>query len=385
VGAPDAVLVVVVAAAAGAAADMRWHRVPRALRVLVLAAAWFSYGVLLSNLNSRDDVTTADVIWGAIFFGFVIATLVSLIRPALFASTDEFVTYRTALRSGDLPDGVNLAVWERRLSRSRLAVVLLPWIALPYLGFGALSADSSMSPYRVLLLWTFALATIWVFVSTFKRIACIKQLESTIRQRQKQSLPEPAARADKTMSRMERQWRSNAEASWAERLISMAIAMSALAFVPLLLADLDSIVYSDNTGAHLAWAALVAATTAGVVTWVVFWDPRLRATTRTIESILQYDRAFRTGELPDQFDIDQWRIWMKSHHRSDAVTLIWACFYLLVGCWSVVSYSSGYHWVLATLLVLLAAWQVRRWQYLCRLMIRLQTQVERHSIRQLFG
>jgi hypothetical protein len=144
------------------------------------------------------------------------------------------------------------------------------------------------------------------------------------------------------MPRVESQWRSTAEAPMAQRLTTTAIATSTLAFVPLLLADLDSIVYSDNRGTHLAWAALLATTTGLVVTRVVFWDPRLRATARTIEPILKYDRAFRTGELPDQFDVDQWRVWMKSHHRSDGVTLVWACFYVIVGCWSVLSSSSGY-------------------------------------------
>ena len=146
-GAPGAAAAVVVAAAAGAGADMPWHRVPRALRVLVLAAAWFSYGVLLSNLNSIDGDKTAEIIWGASLFGFCIATLVTLIRPALFSSTDEFVTYRTAVRTGDLPDGVDLPVWERRLSRSRLAVTLVPWFAFPYLGFGG--AVSRLEPGAV--------------------------------------------------------------------------------------------------------------------------------------------------------------------------------------------------------------------------------------------
>lgn len=187
------------------------------------------------------------------------------------------------------------------------------------------------------------------------------------------------------MPREERYWRSTAKSPMAERLITTAIGTSMLAFVPLLLADLDSVVYSDNRGAHLAWAALLATTTGAVVTYVGFGDPRLRATTGTIESILQYDRAFRTGELPDQFDVDQWRTWMKDHHRSDTVTLIWACFCLIVGGWSILSSPSGYHWVLAILLALLAVWFVRRWQLLCRLMIRLETQVAHHSIRQLYG
>jgi hypothetical protein len=261
----------------------------------------------------------------------------------------------------------------------------VPWFAFPYLGFGALSADSGHTRYRVWLLLVIALSWVWVVVTTFKRIARIKRLESAVQQHQERPRPKPAAPAVTTMPRVERQWRSNAEAPMVERLITTVVITSVLAFLPLLLADLDSVVYSDSGVAHLGWAALFAATIGVVVTSTGFGDPRLRATSHTIDAILQYDLAFRTGELPDQFDVDQWRNWMKSHHRSDAVTLVWAAFYLIVGCWSILSHPPGYHWVLATLLAVLAAWFVRRWHYLCRLMTRLETQVERHSIRQLFG
>jgi hypothetical protein len=383
---PAAVAAVVVAAAAGVGADMPWHRVPRPLRVLALAAAWFSYGAVLSNLNSLDDGDiTAEVIWGACLFGYCISALVTSIRPALFSSADEFVTYRTALRTGNLPEEVDLPVWERRLSRSRLETVLRMWFAFPYLGFGALSADSSQTQYRVFLLCMFALSGIWVLTRVFMRTARIKQLESAVRQRQNRQRPEPVAPADKTMPSVERHWRSNAEAPMAERLLTTAVATTALAFVPLLLADLDSIVYSDSPLSHLAWIALCANATGLVVTGTVFLDPRMRATGQSIETILQYDRAFRIAELPDQFDVDQWRSWIKCDHRSNMVTLIWAGFYLIVGSWSVLSHPSGYHWVLAILLASLAIWQIRRWQCLCRLTTRLETQVERHSIRQLFG
>jgi hypothetical protein len=148
---------------------------------------------------------------------------------------------------------------------------------------------------------------------------------------------------------------------------------------------LDAVVYSDLRLSRLAWAALWASVTGVAATVVVFWDPRLRATNRTIEAVLEYDWAFRAGELPDQFDVDQWRSWMKSHHQSDAVTLIWAAFYLIVGCWSVLSHPSGYHWVLAILLAILAFWHVHRWRYLSGMHARLETLVERHTIRQLFG
>jgi len=130
----------------------------------------------------------------------------------------------------------------------------------------------------------------------------------------------------------------------------------------------------------------MCATAIGVaVTGTVFGDPRMRATSRTIDTILDYDRAYGTTELPIHFDVDQWRGWIKNHHRSDAVTLIWAFFFSAVAGWLLLNHQSGYHWVVATLLVALAIWQIRRWQYLCALNTRLKTAVERHAIRQLFG
>jgi len=229
-----------------------WYRVPSALRALVLIAMWFSYAALLSNLNSLDDGgRTAEIIWGACAFGTAITALVDLSKPACFASLDEFFAYRTALRTGDLPGRIDVRVWRCHLRRSRIAVALAPAFFLPYLAFGALSADSSQSPHRVLLLWAFVLSASWVLVATIVQGTRIKQLESLVRQQQKRQrseTPTPASRAQQL-------WKSNAEASMAERVISTLVASSVVAFLPLLLADLDAVVYSDARGTHLTWAA----------------------------------------------------------------------------------------------------------------------------------
>lgn len=85
------------------------------MRVLVQAAAWFSYGALLSNLNALDDGSRmAEIIWGACTVGFAITAATDLVKPALFGSMEELLTYRTALRSGILPAGIDITVWERR-------------------------------------------------------------------------------------------------------------------------------------------------------------------------------------------------------------------------------------------------------------------------------
>ena len=370
--APEAVAAVAVAVAADAAGDMLWYRIPVALRTLLLIAAWFTFGAVLSNLNSLDDGNrTAEIIWGACLVGTCISVIADLSRSPSFEK---------ALRTGNLTDGIDVTEWRHRLTRSSVAAWLTPLYAFPYLVFGALSADSSRSHYRVLLIGLFALSAIWIVAAARKRITRIKHLQSAVRQRNV-----PVSPKEPAMPRMEKWWRSNAESSWAGRLVSTVVATSVIAFVPVALADLDSIVYSANRGSHLGWAALCAILIGTLLTVVAFGDPRMRATRSTIEAVLQYDRAFRTTELPDHFDIEQWRNWIKSPHRSDAVTLIWACFYLAIGGWCLLAHPPGYHWIVAVLLAALAVWQIRRWQHLCALTTRLSTVVERHAMRQLFG
>lgn len=346
---------------------------------------WFSYGALLSNFNSPDDGRTPEIIWGACLIGASITVLVTLVRPVLFDSRNEFLDYSIALRTGILPDGIDLGVWQRRLARSRLAVMLVPWFTFPFLFFGVLSADSSQFRYRAVLLGMFTVCAIWVLVVVYKRTARIKQLESAVRQRQEEQCPAPTAPAPVTMPWLEKQWRSNAATPMAERFISMVVMTSVFAFLLVLLADLDSVVYSDSRLSHLRWAALCALVIGVVATGTAFGDPRMRATSRTIDEIMRYDLAFRTTELPEHFDVDQWRSWIKTHRKSDAVTMIWACYCLVVGGWAVLSHPPGYHWVVAVLLAVLAIWQIRRWRRLCALNTRLKTVVERHAVRQLYG
>ncbi|WP_179474055.1 hypothetical protein [Mycolicibacterium vinylchloridicum] len=349
-----------------------WIRIPSGIRALLLIAAWLTYGALLSNLNSLDDGSrTAEIIWGACLVGATVTVIGDSVRCPLLD---------TALRTGNLPDEIELADWRRRLIRSRVGAALTPWFATAYLGFGALSADSSRSPHRVLLLWVFGLGIIWVFVAVHKRTTRIRQLELAIRQRREAATP-----AKPTVPAEERRWRSNAETPMAGRITMTAVVGTAMAFVVLLVADLDSVVYSDSRAAHLGWATVIATVTGIAMTALAFGDPRLRANADTIDAILQYDWAFRAAELPAQFDVDQWRNWIRRHHQSDGRLLIWATFFSIVAGWAILTHPPGYHWIVAMLLAVLAIWELRRWQYLCAMNARLKNLVERHAIGQLFG
>ena len=117
-----------------------------------------------------------------------------------------------------------------------------------------------------------------------------------------------------------------------------------------MVADLDSVVYGDAGLSHLGRAALWATTTGVIVTVLAFYDPRLTATSRTIESkfsnttgrsaAVSYLRSRRRPMVR----------WIRSHRQSYAIMLVWACFYLAVGFWSLLGDPTGYHWVVAGLL-----------------------------------
>jgi hypothetical protein len=255
----------------------------------------------------------------------------------------------------------------------------------PVLAFGVMSADSSQSPHRVLLEGLLVSCAIWFFVALCIRGARITRLESEIK---KLPLPlrcETPTSAQTDSQRVREALRNNAETPLAGRFAAGAAMTSALAFVVLLVADLDSVAYDDSRIAHLGRAALWATVTGLIATVTASGDPRLSATSQTIEGILQYDWAFRTGELPAQFDVEQWRRWMRSHRRSDGVMLVCAGFCFAVGCWSLLGHPTGYHWILAGLLALVGVWQIRRWRRLRARQDWLGARVERYAVRQLFG
>ena len=289
------------------------------------------------------------------------------------------------MRTGQLPNGIDPILWRRRIRRSRTATTVTWLLICPFLGFGMLSADSSPSPHRVPALLTLGLICAGMTAAMRLRSTRIRRLVLAINERRVRMPSKEVAAASGAMDRVQGRWRDNAETSRAGRVTGILFVACTFAFLILVVADLDSIVYSESSASHLTMAGVLATVTGVIVTVIVFGDPRLNATSRTIELILQYDWAFQTGELPAGFDADQWRSWMRSHHRSDAVLLVWACFYLAVGCWSLLDDPTEYHWVVAGLLVVFAIWTIRRWRYLCARLAWLEDLVQRHAVRQLFG
>ena len=117
-----------------------WIRLPLTLRILIVAAVWFGYAVLVLDLNSLDDSSrSAKLIWTVCLVGAAVTVVVDIgLRPK-FGSLEQRVAYKQALRSGELPVGIELDVWRRSLYRSLLTNLAL-LCALPFAAFGLASS-----------------------------------------------------------------------------------------------------------------------------------------------------------------------------------------------------------------------------------------------------
>jgi hypothetical protein len=358
-----------------------WFRTPWPLRMVASFTAWFVYGATVSNLlTPQDNARVAPIVWGVCLAGAAGMITVDAGVHRRFGSLEDLRGYTGALRSGELPHGAEVDVWQHRIAQSRLSCALAMTIVAPLLAVGWMSAAYSEVSYHALAQYLFAVAVFVTFGAAWRRSARVSVLASAVKPPNKVATP-----SVKVLFQAENMWRSNAESSMAGRLVMSVTTSTVLAFVPLILADLDAVVYDDNRLTHLTWLALCAAVMGAAVTATAHFDPRARATVRTIDALMEYHNAFRTGELPQEFDVDQWRSWLRDHRMSDVVTLIWACFYVTVGSCALITNPSGYHWILASVLAVLAFWLFRRWRLLCRLTARLHMLIERHTIRQLFG
>ena len=187
----------------------------------------------MSNLISIDDQRSAEIIWGVSAVGTVLTVLVHAATPYGFDSLDEMFAYRRALQTGNLPERIDLREWRRRLRRSQLALGWKLLLFFPFVVFGVMSADSSHSPYRVMLVWMFVIVGIWSFAPLFIASAKIRQLNSELKQ-----LPEsviPAADAQMVPEK----WVRFAETSTPTGTFMLAATATVMALVSLVLADLE--------------------------------------------------------------------------------------------------------------------------------------------------
>jgi hypothetical protein len=140
-----------------------WSRLPLAVRVVSIAVVWLGYAFLVLDLDSLDSNSrSGKLIWTACRLGAAVTVGVELgLRPK-FGSLEQLTAYNRALRTGELPPGVDPNVWRRWLRRSGWTTFLLWWANI-FVWFGLASSMTSQSAYRWLPAAAFLLLAIWGF------------------------------------------------------------------------------------------------------------------------------------------------------------------------------------------------------------------------------
>jgi hypothetical protein len=99
-----------------------WLWLPPAVRVVVIAAVWLGYAVLVSDLDAVDPSSQgAKLIWTAVLVGAAVTVGIDLGWRPKFGSLEDPVDCNRALRNGELSTGINLDVWRGWLRRNQLA------------------------------------------------------------------------------------------------------------------------------------------------------------------------------------------------------------------------------------------------------------------------
>jgi len=113
--------------------------------------------VLVLDLNSAG---TADrfglTVWVACGVGFYLTLWAGLAVHGKFDSIEEFTTYRRALRSGELPEAVDVVQWRRWLRTSLWANAAAASCGSPFLYLGLVSSIDSDAHYHWVPAWSFS-------------------------------------------------------------------------------------------------------------------------------------------------------------------------------------------------------------------------------------
>jgi hypothetical protein len=133
-----------------------WFRLPREVRLLSYAAVGFAVAVLACLAWDFDRLHNGSRVGGWLVLAAVIGLLVGAFVDGgddrfrrNFGSFDQYIAYRRALATGELPACVEPDVWRGWLSSGRCANRMqLLWAGLLVV-FGVLPSLSSQSAYWV--------------------------------------------------------------------------------------------------------------------------------------------------------------------------------------------------------------------------------------------
>lgn len=347
-----------------------WYRIPLPLRQIVLAAIWSGYGIFLLTANAgRPQSQTYEFVIGVCAAGLALSIAADILTPTIFGSLDELRHYSSALRTGTLPDGIDHFLWRRRLMRSQLTLIAIPWIAAVVLGIGIFSANSITSPTGVALQCALALAGLGLLVLVVRRGSRVAELRSELNRRTLL-----AYGADKHQT-----WLMYVGMSPALRFAARAAA-NWMTFL------LNALVISCLIGGRLAESHFIsiALGSAGVgllTTYLQMFDPRRRATADTVQRVVDYDRSWRRLERPARFDVDDWRRWLGWQRQADRARLPWVAFFYGASVTCALNQNDG----VAALLGLMATARLLVWGGTRSTAATLARWVREEDVRRLYG
>jgi len=298
-----------------------WFRLPILVRLVIIAGAWFGYGVVVLDLNSAG---TADglglTVWVACGVGFYLTLWADLAVHGKFDSIEEFTTYRRALRSGELPEVIDVVQWRRWLRTSLWANAAAAICGSPFLYLGLLSSIDSDAHYHWVPVWSFmslsaacSNALVLRAVRLTRLRADVKKLPPpparvkvvTPKQKAAEVVPgeliESHAEAASIEALPEAPTESHAEAAFNASLAEWLTIEFAIFFVPtlsiLLLVDLQAIVFGGPRRMSLGWAAASAAFI-GTAYALLGEGLGLRRNFASFAQYVEYERAVRCAYLP---------------------------------------------------------------------------------------
>ena len=360
-----------------------WFRLPLVVRVALIITAWFSYAIAILALNAPDSSSRVAMPVGVgCLLGAWVTVGVDLGVHRKFGSREQTIAYQRALRTGDLPADAEPDKWRRWLRGSRWSTAFAVMWIVPALWFGWMSSITSPSVYRWMPASVFALLAAWGLVSVCRRGARIRRLTDEVKRR-RASLDQAAASPASATPALSLQ-QSAFEASTAGRLVPIALGGFVLAFLILLVADLEYLVYGGPRVLGLRWAAGCAAAFGFTLAALVI-ERNLRRDFASYEEYTEYNQTLRTGRLPAAIEPDAWRRRLRSSRRENLIRPMLAGFLVAVGIASIATRQSVYHWVTASLFQLLAMWLLVKWWEWRDRLVSLTAEVERHDARQSWG
>ena len=356
-----------------------WFRLPLIVRATAIGVGWLAYlGLILRLLPADSAAPMAVPVGVACLVGSVVTAVADHRIHRKFGNVDRMTEYRSALRSGKLPRGVDVEEWDSWLRGSEMANGLAVLCVLPFLVFGLFTSLGSESPYRWLPIAAFTVLLGWGAVVLVRRGAGIKQLNAGLERRRKPATA-PSRSEPKTVMK-----EGVFASSLARRLASGFLMWFAGAFVVLLLVDLGTLVFGGPWIMRLDVAAGLAALTG--LAWTLLGEDRdLRRNFASYDQYLEYHRTLRTGEMPADIEPELWHRRLTGSRKENWVRAVLAGLFIVLGIATIVAGRNGYHWVIASLCQLVAIWLLINWWGARERLRRLAKAVDWQAVRQTWG